>query len=306
MITPKLIVVYSHSAGQNVRVHELPRKGKTVWAQSWLYDRDGAKGTNVAVSASRLGTPTALVSRTGNDFWGKIADSLLEGSHVDTTYLVHDSNVSTPTGVVFVDERGDNSIVLSPCEQEIPFSQIDEAISHFVDAQYVVSGYELKQVSADYALRKARQLGKKTALNPSPVPTQRPDFSFVNLLFVNQHEATELLQVAGEGACVNSLEAAVSLHRVYGCEQIVITLGRDGYVGLDRGNTFQEKGLTVNVVDTSGAGDGFMGATLSELIRGRSLQEACTFANRYSSFAVQTEGTVPSYLTRNEIDSSNV
>lgn len=302
MEDPKLVVIYSHSAGQNVRVDKLPERGKTVWAKSWLCDRDGAKGTNVAVSAARLGTPTALVSKTGNDFWAQMADRLLEGAGVNTDFLVHDPAASTPTGVVFVDEQGDNSIVLSPEVQALSADQIDRALNAFPKAQYAASGYELQAESANLALQKARAMGIKTALNPSPVPKERPDFSFVDLLFVNEHEAAELLSLGGESAHQDPLKNTRRLKQLYGCRQIVITLGGHGYAGIDQEQVFQGSGLPVSVVDTSGAGDGFMGAVLSELIRGRTLKEACAFANYYSSMAVQTEGTIPGYLTRAEME----
>ena len=77
MSQPELLVIYSHSAGQNVRAKELPQQGKTLLAQSWQCHLDGAKGTNVAVAAARLGTATALISRTGNDFWGRSGRSSL-------------------------------------------------------------------------------------------------------------------------------------------------------------------------------------------------------------------------------------
>ena len=304
MHSPQLIVIYSHSAGQNVRVQELPEKGKTVWAQSWLCDRDGAKGTNVAVAAARLGTPTALVSRTGDDFWADMADRLLEGSGVNTDFLLRDPTLNTPTGVVFVDQNGDNSIVLSPDEQTIPASQIDEALCAFPDAIYVASGYELNMDAANYALREAWKKGYKTALNPSPVPGSKPDLSFVTILFVNEYEAAELLQLARAEVHESQAANAAALQKAYGCPQVVITLGEAGYVGMDGETAFSGPAIPVKTVDTSGAGDGFMGAVLSELISGKSLSEACAFANRFSSYAVQKEGTIPGYPTRNVIEHS--
>lgn len=301
MSRPELLVIYSHSAGQNVRAKELPQQGKTLWAKSWQCNLDGAKGTNVAVAAARLGTATALISCTGDDFWADLADRLLDGSGVDTTFLVRDRNRSTPTGIVFVDDEGNNAIVLSPDTQSVPFAQIDEALARFAQAGYVASGYELDEASANYALRKAKEAGIKTALNTSPVPQQRPDLSFVTLLFVNEYEALELLRLAGIPPKPDMKDNLLELQHEYGCDQIVITMGCHGYICIDGNRFFAQDGLHIKPVDTSGAGDGFMGAVLSELIRGQSLEEACRFANVYAAFAVQKQGTVPGYLTRESL-----
>ena len=302
MSQPELLVIYSHSAGQNVRAKELPQQGKTLLAQSWQCHLDGAKGTNVAVAAARLGTATALISRTGNDFWADLADHLLDGSEVDTTFLIRDGSCSTPTGIVFVDNEGNNAIVLSPETQSVPFSQIDEALARFTESSYVASGYELDEHSVNYALRKAKEAGLKTALNASPVPQQRPDLSFVTLLFVNEYEALELLLRAGIPPKADMKDNLLELQHEYGCNQIVITRGCHGFTCIDGNRFFAQDGLRIKAVDTSGAGDGFMGAVLSELIRGQSLEEACRFANVYAAFAVQEQGTVPGYLTRESLN----
>ena len=300
---PELVVVYSHSAGQNVRLSRMPHRGETARALTWDLDRDGAKGTNVAVAADRLGIRTALVSRTGDDFWADAADGLLKGTQVDRRFLLRDSGTVTPTGVVFIDEAGGNTIVLSPGEQSIPRSQIRRALLAMQGAQYCVSGYELDEDSANYALQTARELGMKTVLNPSPVPKRRPDLSFVTLLVVNELEAEGLLALAQlPYPAANHPMAAKLLQRTYGCPMVVVTLGSEGYVGIDGDTPFSGRANRVEAVDTSGAGDGFLAAAVSCLIRGMCLRDACAWAGAYASLTVEISGTVPSYLTLTEAE----
>lgn len=300
---PELVVVYSHSAGQNVRLSRLPKNGETMRALTWDLDRDGAKGTNVAVAAGRLGIRTALVSRTGDDVWADAADLLLEGCDIDRRYLVRDPLAKTPTGVVFVDEQGNNSIILSPDEQIIPKEQIVEALTAMRGARYCVSGYELHEETADFALRTAKKLGMKTVLNPSPVPKAEADFSFVDLLIVNEPEALELLERKA-AACAGAEPDGMAkrLQAEYGCPMVVITLGKDGYAGVDRNTAFAGKAVPAKVVDTSGAGDGFLAAVVSGLIRGLRLQDACAWANHYAAFAVEASGTIPGYLSLSDAE----
>ena len=303
MDMPELIVAYTHSAGQNVRLPRLPQNGETLRALTWDIDRDGAKGTNVAVAASRLGISTALVSRTGTDFWADAADRLLEGCQIDRRFLIRDPSISTPTGVVFVDQGGNNSIVLSPAEQTIPREQICEALTQMKGARYCVSGYELDAAAADFALATAHKLGIQTVLNPSPVPHQRPDLSFVSLLVVNRLEAEALLDLAG-CPCENMspADSAMRLQQCYGCRQVVITLGAAGHVGIDGSLLLRGNASPVCPCDTSGAGDGFLAATVSCLIRGMDLKRACAWAGKYAAMTTQVSGTVPSYPTLAEAE----
>lgn len=303
MDSPELIVVHTHSAGQNVRLPQLPQNGETLRALTWELDRDGAKGTNVAVAASRLRISTALVSRTGTDFWADAADRLLEGCQIDRRFLVRDPGLRTPTGVVFVDQAGNNAIVLGPEEQTIPREQICEALTQMRGAHYCVSGYELDPAAADFALATAQGLGIQTVLNPSPVPRYRPDFSFVSLLIVNRLEAESLLALAGcPSKDMTPASSARKLQQCYGCRQVVITLGAKGHVGMDGPLLFQGEATPVSPRDTSGAGDGFLAATVSCLIRGMCLEHACAWAGKYAALTTQISGTVPSYPLLSEAE----
>lgn len=301
----EVIVAYSHNVSQAIRVHRLPKPGETIRALAASAGMDGGKGTNTAVASARVGAKTAMVAHVKGGDWYHKGQQVLREAGIDDTYVILGEGVKDTSGVVLIDDDGNNMIVLGAHnEQKIPDAEIDRALETMQEASYCVTGYEINEESVRHILRKARELGIKTVVNPSPVPDLVPDYwGDISLLVLNEMETARLLEMVRipweKG---NWEEAAKQLRKAYGVGDIVITLGEKGFFCIDGENAFRADGISVKAKDTTGAGDGFLGALTARLAMGYRLFEACLYANRYASVSVQREGTISSYPEGWEIE----
>lgn len=303
----KAVVIYTHNVSRAIRVHELPQPGETVRSIGYSSGVDGAKGTNVALALGRLGVPTALVANARRGDWNEQGRAFLREAGVDGSFVREYDDPTYSRGAMFIDDHGNNMIVLSSGRQFIPPELISDALDSFKDAQFCVTGYELGAEGAEEAVIEAHRRGLKTLVNPSPVPSSLPDcWDKVDVLVLNEHELAALL---GERDAASGPEwAAKALRRLRsgcGCRSVVLTLGAAGYMLLDGGEVFSGPGMKVeNVVDTSGAGDGFLASLTAGLACGRSLESACAWANAYSALTVCREGTISAYPWLGEAEAS--
>ncbi len=297
-----VVLVYSHGAGQNVRVDRLPAAGETRRAISWKLDRDGCKGTNIAVALGRLHIKNTLVTKVGDDVWADLCTGWLREAGTDISCVVRDKNLETATGVVFVDQEGQNSIVLGEGDMSVPHDLIDRALDERKDSRIFITGFEIDEEDALYALRKAKDYGMTTMLNPSPVG-RCLDFGAADIVFVNEVEACQILELAGvKKGDSNWEEVTELLRRSCHGPDIVLTLGEKGYVLNEKGEISGEKGIDVKVVDTSGAGDAFLAAAAYRLHQGSNLREACKWGNMYAAISAGYSGTIPGYLPLEEVE----
>ena len=301
----KVIVIYTHNVSRAIRVHELPRPGETVRSIGYSGGIDGAKGTDVAIALGRLGIPTAFAANARKGEWIARVHELLKGAGVDDSCVTEYEDPTYTRGAMFIDDHGNNMIVLSCGRQYIPRELICGALDRYRGAEYCVTGYELGDEGAEWVIQEAFERGIKTIVNPSPVPAEIPDcWDKVGILVLNEHEIASLL---GDRTAVESDAAAESaLHELQkrcGCRSIVLTLGEKGYMLLHNGSVISGDGMKVGgVIDTSGAGDGFLAALTAALVRGRDLADACAWANAYSSITIREEGTISSYPTLEEAE----
>ncbi len=302
---PQVIVAYSHNVSQAVRVHRLPKPGETIRALKASAGMDGGKGTNTAVAAARTGASVAMVAHVKGGDWYIKGKQVLEEAGIDDTYVVLGEGIKDASGVVLIDDQGNNMIVLGAHnEQAIPDEEIDQALEAMKDASYCVTGYEINEKSVKHILEKARELGIKTVVNPSPIPDFVPDYwGNIDLLVLNEVEILRMLDLAGsdyeEG---NWEDCARKLRAAYGVGDIVITLGENGFFSLEGECASSAPGRSVCSKDTTGAGDGFLGSMTARLAMGDSLYEACLYANGYCSISVQRDGTISSYPTAKEAE----
>ena len=301
----QVIVVYTHNISRVIRVHELPRPGETVRAIGMSEGVDGAKGTNVAVVLARLGVNNALVAQVRSIEVMESGHKLLQQLGVDDTFITYKEDPNYARGSMIIDDHGNNMIVLSSSSKPMPNTEIEKALEAYKGAQYCVTGYELDEPSVRYTLHKAKQFGLTTVVNPSPVPDFLPDYwSDIDILVLNEHELIRMLEMSGELYEEWDWETRMRrLREIYACGNIVLTLGAEGFLLLEGEHIFSEPGNKVNkVIDTSGAGDSFLAAMVAGLCKGKSLAQACSWANYYAALTVQRYGTITSYLTLAEVE----
>jgi ribokinase len=292
-----LLVVGSANADLVIGVERRPAAGETVLGSD-LAVHPGGKGANQAVAAARLGARTALLARVGDDGHGRLLLDSQRASGVDTVGVLVGG---APTGValITVDPSGDNSIVVSPGANARLTPEDVRAAGGLLHASRAVSAQ--LEIPLETVVEVVRNLpdGTRFVLNPSP-PRALPDevLAACDPLIVNEHEARV---VAGDGLGGTPEEWAATL-LARGPRSVVVTLGAAGAVVADgTGAPVRVPSVTVDAVDTTGAGDAFTAALAWRLGAGASLAEAAAYAARVGAAAVTRAGAQASFPTAEEV-----
>jgi ribokinase len=290
------VVAGSHGQSLFLRVDAVPREGETVLA--WGYDEpeDGGKATNQAVAAARLGAPVRFVTLLGSDERGELWRERLERSGVDLTYA---RSVDGPTDVGFVmlPPSGIPAIASGrDLSAQLDEDAVEAAAVAFRDASVVVCQLEAPLDCARASFRLGRIAGAITILNPAPAAALDDDLiALTDVLVPNEHEATAL----NHGSAPPDVLSARLAQR-FRCA-VVVTAGPQGAFVTASGETVRVPAPEVEVVDTTGAGDGFVGALAVALRGGEELVDAARFATDAASCSVARPGTIPSYPATSEV-----
>lgn len=264
-------------------VERLPAPGETVLATS-SSAAGGGKGANQAVAAASCGAPTALVACVGRDAEGDASLAELSAVGVDVSAV---GRVGLPTGtaVVLVDSLGENAIVVDPganlsCDE----SFVRAALSDLAAEDVVVVQAEIPLVGMLSAVRAAQHVGARVVLNVAPVVDVGTDLPAGCVVVVNEHEAVALAELHGGGD-------ATSLARVLGAT-VVVTQGARGVlvVARDGPSARVEAVLAPEVVDTTGAGDAFVGGLAAALRLNHPVETAARWGALAGSLTVRTAG----------------
>lgn len=302
MIDSEIIIVGSHAPGIFVQVKRVPKAGETVIG--WNFDEpvDGGKGSNQAIAAARLGCKTCFVGCVGRDRIGEEGKRWLQEAGVNTDFLRVHEQISSGVGFIMLSENGVPAMVTSMgANAAIERTDIDNALQAAPTSKIFMTQFELPLDIAMYAMKKGREAGKLTILNPGPAPEEPiPFMDAISVLIPNETEAQVLLG-REPGETYAAEELARSLRTRTGVDNIIITLGAQGVVGVDDDGHWQLDALDVDVVDTSGAGDVFCAALAVSIVNGKSVREASSWANIVAGLSVTRPGTIPAFPTLDEV-----
>ncbi|MBR0811267.1 ribokinase [Bradyrhizobium diazoefficiens] len=276
-----------------------PRVGETVAGKQVLYF-PGGKGANQAVAAARLGAGTTLIGRLGKDSFGAELRTFLGDQGVDLA-SVRDADTHTGTAIITVAEA-DNTIVVIPGANAL-VSADDIADMPLAKGDVAVSQFEIPLPTIAAFFRRAREAGTTTLLNPAPAQEMSGELlALIDILVLNE---TELGFLAGVGVSDSDEAARIfDVARKLQARQdqtICVTLGKRGVLALAGREEITVPGRTVKAIDTTGAGDCFVGAMAAQLAGGVPLRAALTFANAAASISVQRMGAGPSMPTVGEV-----
>jgi len=285
------VVVGSLNMDLVMRVPRQPHAGETMFGLGFAM-AEGGKGANQAVAIARLGTRAAMVGRVGDDRFGAQLRDTLQRDGVDISH-VHIS-AGTPTGVamIMVDTTGENHIVLAPGANMVLGTQdIDGAAGLIGAARMMVMQMEVPVPTIVHAAGRARAAGVPVLLNPAPAAELPEDFwGAVDYLVPNETEASLLtgLHVDGPG----SAAAAARVLRGRGVHHVLVTLGAQGvFIADDKGERLRPA-RRVAVVDTTAAGDSFIGGLVAGLCAGMTLDEAASLGIHTASLCVGRIGAL--------------
>jgi ribokinase len=280
-----------------------PAVGETVAGKQALYF-PGGKGANQAVAAAKLGAETILIGRLGADAFGTELRTFLAGKGVDLSLVRDSAEAHTGTAIITI-ANADNTIVVIPGANGL-VSPGDVATVRFAKGDVAVSQFEIPLPAIAAFFERARAAGATTILNSAPARQVSAELlGLVDILVLNE---TELGLLAGktlsEGDKIECfVEAATSL-RANESQTICVTLGKRGVVALLGGEALMVRGRAVTAVDTTGAGDCFVGALAAQLAQGAPLRDALRYANVAASISVQRMGAAPSMPTADEVEAA--
>jgi ribokinase len=276
-----------------------PRIGETVTGDTVLYF-PGGKGANQAVAAAKLGAPTTLIGRLGKDAFGQQLRTFLAAQGVDLSFVKDTPEAHTGTAIITVADA-DNTIVVVPGANAMVDAD-DVAMAVLAKSDIAVSQFEIPQTTITAFFKRARTAGATTILNPAPARKFDSELlDVVDILVLNE---TELGFLAGcelrdSDDHARFIDAARSLA---GRDRIIcVTLGKRGVLALVGGEPLMVPGREVKPIDTTGAGDCFVGALATQLAVGGNLRDALNYANAAASICVQRMGAAPSMPTAAEV-----
>jgi ribokinase len=269
-----------------------PKVGETVAGSAVLF-LPGGKGANQAIAASKLGAPTTLIGCLGRDTFGRDLRAFLATTNIDLTFLRDMPDAPTGTAIVTVADD-DNTIVVVPgANASVDASDI--AKLSFAADDIAVSQFEIPQPAVKAFFEHARAAGATTILNPAPaLPCDRALLDLADVLILNETElgffAKRKIGPTSDPATI--LDAARSL-QTNSRQTVCVTLGSRGFVALIDGEPYGEPGRPVTAVDTTGAGDCFVGAVAARLAQQHPIRDALHHANIAASLCVQRLGASP-------------
>ncbi len=265
--TPAVVVVGSINMDLVAQAPALPQPGQTLIGRTFASEH-GGKGANQAVAAARMGAHVAMIGRVGADANGTQLKQALADEGIDIAGLQVDGALPTGVALIVVADGGENSIVVVPgANHGALLRQVQQCAACIQAARVLVLQQEVPEDAVELALSLARAGGVTTVLNAAPVrPLSAAQFALIDWLVVNETEAAVL---AGEPVDQpEQAEAAARALLARGPKHVVVTLGGKGVVHVSAQGASQLPAHPVQAVDTTGAGDTFVGALAAALAKG--------------------------------------
>ena len=297
----KVTIVGSLNVDTTLRIKRMPLPGETLAAEG-KSSAAGGKGANQAVSAARSGEQTAFIGEVGKDNSGQMMLDEMKANGIDVAGIRENDQVGTGTASILLDENGQNSILIyGGANQQLSPTDVEAAKDKITAADFVVAQFETPQAATLRAFQLAKANGVTTILNPAPAQKIDPEvLKLTDLIIPNETESAELTGVIITDETSMLISAAKFAQM--GVRNLIITVGAKGAFYCTQDGYSFIPAFKVNAVDTTAAGDTFIGALSSQLKPDMSnIEKALVYAQRASSLAVQKMGALPSIPTREQI-----
>lgn len=296
----KIVVIGSLNYDIILKSHRLPERGETMPVDHAVFSA-GGKGANQAVQAAKLGVPTYMVGCVGEDAQGAFLMQTAEKYGLNTTYVKMLDNVSSGMGVITaLDDGSVFASIVRGANYSVTREDIDAAEPVMREAAIVILQMEIPVEINEYAVKKAKEYGCTVLMNAAPaMEVPKELLSSCDIIVVNEVEAAFYLKEEMTGV-EQAKAGAARMARTYEAD-IIMTLGKDGSVVSDGGKITFIPSKKVNAVESTGAGDSFIGGTAYALMQNMSLTQACEFATCCSAITVCRMGAQDSMPTIDEL-----
>jgi len=298
---PRIAVVGSANIDLTTFADRFPKPGETIFGQNFHLGF-GGKGANQAVAARLCGADVCMVARVGSDLFGPATIENFRKLGIDSTYVKQVEGLSSGVAPIFVEPNGQNRIfVVKGANDAIKPADVDDAADLLKSVDCIVLQFEIPVETVYYTIRFARKHGIRCILNPAPA--QAIDMKALEGLdyFVpNESEAEAITAMP-----VKNIEEATKCARKLiesGIRRVIITLGANGSLLASREGTEHIAPFAVQSVDSTGAGDAFIGSFAVFLGEGASEIEAVLRANLYAALSTTGVGTQKSFYDRVRFD----
>jgi len=295
MKRPRICVVGAANLDLISYVPRLPRMGETLHG-SRFHMGFGGKGANQAVMAAKLGAEVAMVTKLGRDIFGENTLKNFSSFGIDTRHVLFTEKAFSGVAPIAVDEEGHNSIIIvTGANDLLTEEEIEAARPVIASAQILVCQLEVPLAISLAAMRIAREEKVTTIFNPAPARPGLPDelYRLSDIICPNESE-TELLT----GLEVKTQEQAAAAARVLlgrGAGKVILTLGERGSLLVTEKETVHVPAQKVKALDSTGAGDAYVGSLAFFLAGGKPIAEAMRRANAIAAISVQASGTQTSF-----------
>lgn len=294
---PRIVVIGSANIDLTTFTDQFPRPGETIFGRDFSLGF-GGKSANQAVAARLCGADVSMLARVGDDMFGEATIQNFKSFGIDTSHVLITPGVSTGVAPIFVESNGQNRIlVVKGANDRLTPEDVYAASDVILKADMVVLGLEIPLLTCIKALQFAKEHGIRTIFNPAPAQVlDLKEAGFADYVIPNETEA-EILSGMPVGDLDEARKCAAKL-REGGLRRVIITLGANGALFGDE----HIAAFPVEPVDTTGAGDAFIGSLAVFLSSGYSELEAISRANLYAALSTLSIGTQKSLVSLDQFN----
>jgi ribokinase len=298
---PRIAVVGSANVDLTTFTNQFPKPGETIFGQKFDLGF-GGKGANQAVAARLCGAEVFMVARVGSDLFGPATIENFRKQGIDPTHVKQVQGLSSGVAPIFVEPNGQNRIlVVKGANDALKPADVEAAAETLKSADCIVLQFEIPLETVYYAIEFAHKNGIRCILNPAPAqPVDLAALKDLDYFVPNESEAETIV-----GAPVKNVEDArrVAAKLVAGgIQRVIITLGANGSLLAGREGSEHMQAFAVNAIDSTGAGDAFIGSFAVFLGEGVPEKEAVRRANLYAGLSTTGVGTQKSFYDRARFD----
>lgn len=294
----KALIIGSLNMDMSVRVKKLPKLGETVFSNELKYSC-GGKGANQALASSKIGLATNFLGVVGNDDDGKKLILNLEENNIKTSVIIKKESI-TGKAIIMVDENGNNNIVVVPgANYDFSLNDIDNNLEIIKNSDILIMQNEIPLEVTKKALKIGKEFNKITLFNVAPaVKLPKEIYEYVDYLIVNETEFEYIFEVD-----VNLEDKIIEKKKEFGISNLIITLGEKGSIVVNKDDRLLKFGIyKVKAIDSTAAGDSFIGAFASKIVNGENLEAAIRYASAVSAIVVTKKGAQESIPNNEEIN----
>ena len=301
MTKNKILIVGSCNTDMVIKTERFPLPGETIIGGEFFMN-PGGKGANQAMAAKRLGGEVIFIGKIGEDIFGQNSLDLMKSEGIDIRYLGMDSEMPSGVALITVDSSGENSIVVAPGSNgKLSPSDFDRALSELDDVAVILLQLEIPLETVEHIVHIASKNCIRIILNPAP-GRELPESMLKNVSIITPNETEAEILTGVKVVDKDTANKASEILRSRGVREVIITMGAEGAFVLSDSFIGMVRTPSVEVQDTTAAGDTFNGALAVGLAEKKSLHEAVELACKVASLSVTRMGAQSSIPYREELN----